>query len=181
VFHVELRQFPHVARAFNLDRQQLHTRILAPWVKGQLVELDDRHWTPQKAKLAIYEGPELRPDQIGMGRGWSAVTKSSTEVTERVLQELVAPTAELKQLVVERSATGPLPLQDVVMLVPDRAGGLRASNRLELAEQAVWELLHQKRVSLIAEGAVLPQDQWEATLLEWGSWTRPGLELGRFN
>ena len=53
MFHVELRQFPHVARAFNLSREQLFARILRPLAAGRPVELNDRRWSPEKAKLAI--------------------------------------------------------------------------------------------------------------------------------
>ena len=33
VFHVELRQFPHVARVFNLSREELDARFARPWVE----------------------------------------------------------------------------------------------------------------------------------------------------
>ena len=35
VFHVELRQFPHQARAFNLTREELDERILVPGLAGE--------------------------------------------------------------------------------------------------------------------------------------------------
>ena len=70
MFHLELRQFPHVARAFNLTREQLDASVLRPLVAGRLVRWDDRNWSPEKVKLAIYEGPELVIEEIGMGRGW---------------------------------------------------------------------------------------------------------------
>ena len=40
MFHVELRQFPHVARMFNLSREELEARILGPWLAGRELELD---------------------------------------------------------------------------------------------------------------------------------------------
>src|SRR5207302_4612588 len=57
VFHVELRQFPHQARAFNLTREQLDGQSLAPWISGAPTELDDRRWSLERAKLTIYERP----------------------------------------------------------------------------------------------------------------------------
>ena len=42
MFHVELRQFLHVARAFNLTREELDARILHPWVNGGSIALQDR-------------------------------------------------------------------------------------------------------------------------------------------
>jgi hypothetical protein len=62
VFHVELRQFPHVTRAFNLSEAELNAKVLVPWSEGQAVQMDDREWEPGKAKLTILEGPELHLD-----------------------------------------------------------------------------------------------------------------------
>ena len=87
MFHLELRQFPHVARVFNLTREDLDARFARPWVSGSTIEHDDRRWAPERAKLTIYEGPELRTDEIGMGRGWPTVGKTSQDVTETVLAE----------------------------------------------------------------------------------------------
>ncbi len=91
MFHVELRQFPHQTRAFNLTREQLDARILRPWVSDGAVELDDRRWSSERAKLTVYEGPELSPDQLGLGRGWANVTRAGEDVTARVLAERVSP------------------------------------------------------------------------------------------
>jgi glyoxylase I family protein len=86
VFHVELRQFPHTARAFNLSRERLHARILVPWVRGNSVELDQQTFAPERAKLTIYEGPELQTVDMGMGRGWQNVVRSGEDVTDRELR-----------------------------------------------------------------------------------------------
>jgi hypothetical protein len=75
VFHVELRRFPHVARAFNLPEDQLRVRIVLPWVRGLPVELDDRSFTPDRTRLTIYEGPQVAAEERGLGRGWSTVTR----------------------------------------------------------------------------------------------------------
>ena len=90
VFHVEVRQFPHVARSFNLSERELNAKVLAPWSRGEVVELGERRWTPDKAKLTIFEAPELRTDEIGMGRGWGNVTRQGQEVTERLLAAVQA-------------------------------------------------------------------------------------------
>src|SRR5205085_3967881 len=87
VFHVELRQFPHVARTFNLTREQLDGRITRRWVQGQQVELDDRRWAPERARIAIYEGRALAMEEIGLGRGWANVMRMGEAVTDRVLAE----------------------------------------------------------------------------------------------
>jgi catechol 2,3-dioxygenase-like lactoylglutathione lyase family enzyme len=91
VFHVELRQFPHTARAFNLTREQLHARFTGPWLKQEVVELDSQRFAPERANLTIYEGPRLETVDMGMGRGWQNVMRRGEDVTERELQAAAMP------------------------------------------------------------------------------------------
>lgn len=173
MFHVELRQFPHQTRAFNLTREELDARILGPWVSGGGVELDDRRWTSDRARLTIYEGPALTGDQLGLGRGWANVTREGEDATERLLAEAAhpPPVAELKRELVERSADGPLALGAVVDLAGERYPQSRVSERLALCEQAVWELLHEGAVQVTTAGAPVAREQWQALLLSWATWT----------
>ena len=87
MYHVELRQFPHVARAFNLERAELDGRFLRAWVAGTVIEHDDRRWAPERARLTVLEGPALRSEDLGLGRGWASVTRRCEDVTEAVLAE----------------------------------------------------------------------------------------------
>ncbi len=69
------------------DRFQPESRVArrqgaAPWAAGRPFDLSDHHLSPERAKLTIYKGPELKPEQMGMGRGWANVTRSGEEVTE---------------------------------------------------------------------------------------------------
>src|SRR2546423_8463753 len=122
MFHVELRQFPHVARAFNLTREELDGRITRRWVQGQMVELDDRRWAPERAKLTIYEGRALAVEEIGLGRGWANVTRTGQAVTDRVLAQvrhaIQSPPAleELKREVAGRAARAPVSMDEVLEL-----------------------------------------------------------------
>jgi hypothetical protein len=181
VFHVELRQFPHSARAFNLTAEELRASFLRPWVAGETLEWAERKWAPDRAKLAVYEGPELRPDELGMGRGWANAARSGEEVTERVLaeQDQAArggePLKVLKHTAADLCAEEPLSLAEVPRRAARLWPQLRASECLGLAEQAVWELLHERRVSLVSDRAgvqaPLAEDQWRAELLAWSSWS----------
>jgi hypothetical protein len=154
MFHVELRQFPHVARAFNLTRGQLDARVLAPLAVGRAVELDDRRWSPEKVKVTVYEGPELGVEEMGMGRGWGNATKGGENVTERVLAEAreaaASPPAleELKEALVTRAAGAPLGYEELLEIAGRLAGDLDANQRVGLAARAVWELLREGRVRL---------------------------------
>ena len=176
MFHVELRQFPHQARAFNLTREELDAKILRAWAAGVAVEYDDRRWPPDRAKLTIYEGPALRPDEMGLGRGWANVTRSGSDVTERLLADPGEGSSveELKRAILAACEGGAIALGQLVDLAGADRAGSRASERLERAEQAVWELLHQGRVSLLRHGAPVAREQWQPALLAWASWIDAG-------
>lgn len=175
MFHVELRRFPHVARAFNLTEEELHARIVVPWAKGAPVELQDRRFTPDRARLTVYEAPELAAEERGLGRGWSAITRDGEDVTARVLEvagELVPRGSELKRALL--ASPEPISLPRAVAL----AGGWgRPSERLAVAEQAVWELLHEGHVALRRSGENVPTDEWESLLLRWEAWVDPEIQL----
>lgn len=154
MFHVELRQFPHVARAFNLSREELDARILRPLASGTAVQWNDRRWAPDKVKVAIYEGPELAVEEIGMGRGWGNATKDGENVTERLLREarrqVESPPAldELKRAIVDRCSGSPLRYEQLLALAAEVARGASANETVGLASRAVWELLQDGRLSL---------------------------------
>jgi hypothetical protein len=183
VFHVELRQFPHQARAFNLTRSELVARIVGPWVSGAAVELDDRRWSPERARLTIYEGPELAGDQLGLGRGWANVTRDGEDVTARLLDEAAKAPAvavvDFKREVVERCAGAPLALGFVLQLAAERYPQARVSERLALCEQALWELLHEGRVRLVRAGAPVARDEWQGALLSWEAWRGEDVAVAR--
>jgi hypothetical protein len=185
VFHLELRHFPTTARVFNLSAEELHRRVLEPWIAGETFEQDERRWDPEKTKLTIYEGPALRSDEIGMGRGWGNVTRTGQEVTDGVLEaarQQSAPSVrqqairELKGQLVERVTGRELGFPEVVALAADGRTGWRASDLLAVAEQAVWELLHEGRVAMTRDGAApVPKPEWEGIVLAWATWaTDPG-------
>ena len=175
MFHVELRQFPHQARAFNLSREELDAQILEPWVTGAPIQLQDRRWTSEKAKLTVLEGAELRPDEIGMGRGWNNATKGGQDVTANLLEELrhslQAPADELKQAIVAACSGSPIALAQVVAVAAAREPQRRPSELLGAAEQGVWELLHAGRLRLLRHGEEVPRERWQPVLLSWSSWT----------
>ena len=179
MFHVELRHFPHVARAFNLTEEELRRRFVDPWARKETVELDEQRFSPEKTRLTIYEAPQLRPDQIGMGRGWANVTRSGEDVTERVFGDTIAPRSaveKLKDEVASRCAVGPVGIGDVLSMADAELPGRRVSERVALAEECVWELLHQGRASMVSAGDpgdTLAVELWQPILLSWETWTEP--------
>jgi hypothetical protein len=188
VFHVELRQFPHAARAFNLTRAELDQRFVRPWVEGAPIEHEDRRWSPEKARLTIYEGPRLATEDMGMGRGWGNVTKSGQDVTGRLLSEAqgaVTATGEeserFKEEVLAGCAVKPQPLHALLLLANERYPQWRISERMAIAERAAWELLHQERVALVDAGRAVPRGQWQARILTWESWFGQDVVLTRLD
>jgi hypothetical protein len=179
VFHVELRQFPHLARAFNLSREEVDLRFARPWVTGTEIEHDDRQWAPGKAKLTIYEGPELGLEELGLGRGWGAVGKSGQEVTEAILAQAQRgaegrSTIEVVKAAVRGAARTPLGFVEVIGLIVTEYPAWRPSEQLAMAEQAVWELLHQGRLALRGPGGPIDSERWSEVLLRWETWTGDG-------
>lgn len=189
MFHVELRQFPHQTRAFNLTRDELDARVLRPWTAGEPVALNDRRWSPDRATLAIYEGPLLGVAEMGLGRGWANVTRSGEDVTRRVLAEterLLAearggteglPSADdFKAEIAARSAAGAIPVAGLVELAGEWYPGSRVSERIALCERVLWELLHSVPVTLTRDGEPVPAYEWQALLLAWTTWSEGGAE-----
>jgi hypothetical protein len=178
VFHVELRQFPNVARAFNLTEAELEERVLANWVADRTIAFEERTWSPEKARLTIYEGPRLPPEEMGVGRGWGNVTRSSQDVTEAVVaraRQATGPGAAVeafKDELVERVAAQPMSLEQVLSFAAVQNPGRRVSEQLALAEQSVWELLYQRRIAIARDDEVVPEDEWQMLLLTLSTWTR---------
>ena len=175
MFHLELRQFPHVARAFNLDREQLDARFARPWASGTVVRFEDRAWNPEKGRLTVYEGPEVRPEEMGMGRGWATVTKTSSDVTETIMAEAARSTetrsaVETFKAIVRGAARTPISFSEVIGLAAAEHPGHRASECLAMAERAVWELLHQGRLAISVDGSDAAPEAWEAIVLRWETW-----------
>jgi hypothetical protein len=179
VYHLELRQFPHVARVFNLSRQELDARFARPWVSGTVIEHEDRRWAPDRARLTIFDGPELRPDEIGMGRGWATVGKTSQEVTETVLAETqrgaeASSAVQTFKTMLQTAAATPIGFGDVMELAVRVYPQWRASERLALAEEAVWEMLHHRQLVLTGADGPVAAERWQPILLSWSTWTEAG-------
>jgi hypothetical protein len=184
MYHLELRQFPHVGRIFNLSREEVDTRFVRPWIGGVMVEHDDRRWAPERTRLKILEGPELRADELGLGRGWAIASKNCTDVTDAVIAQArrgaeARPELEALKSAVHEVAAHPISFQDVMALAAAGHPNWRASEQLGLAEQAVWEMLHQGQLAMIVSGELVPRERWQPVVLSWASWAGAGDEAIR--
>jgi hypothetical protein len=177
-YHVELKSFPHVARAFNLERATLDTQFVRPFVAGEPIEYDDRRWPAEKTKLTVFEAAELDASERGLGRGWGEVTRSGRNVTAEVLAEIhrgadARPELTALQAAIAEVASGRegIGLPDAIALAAAAQPGWRASEQLSLAEQAVWEMLHRGRLEMIGtDGAPVAADGWQPVVLSWAQW-----------
>jgi hypothetical protein len=186
VFHFELRSGIHVAHAFNLSRADLERAVLGDWCRGVEVAFGDRRWNPDRAQLKVYEGRPLHGPDLSFGRGWTNAVKHGEDVTDRLLGSGTpapgtAPSPALDALrreILAQCRTAPIAVHEVLWLTnrwyPDR----RASERLALAEAAVWGLLHEAVVGLRQivpqrPDAPVPRADWEAILLDWRTWADP--------
>ena len=179
VFHLELRQFPHVARVFNLSREELDARFVRLWAGGTTIRYEDQAYLPDRGQIRIFEGPEIRREEMGMGRGWANVGRTCQEVTETVLAgaERGAESrsgVETFKLVLRGAARTPMTFAEVMALAAGEHPGRRASECLAMAEQAVWELLHQGRLTLVTAGGPAAPEAWEAIVLDWATWIEAG-------
>jgi hypothetical protein len=175
MYHLELRQFPHVTRVFNLNRDELESRFIRPWVDGTVIEHEDRRWAPERSRIKILEGPELRADELGMGRGWASASRGGTDVTEAVIAQArrgaeARPEVEALKSAIAEVAAAPIGFQDVMALAAAAHPHWRASQQLELAEQTVWEMLHQNRLVMTVAGAAVARARWQPVVLSWATW-----------
>jgi hypothetical protein len=104
-FHVEIRRSVHLARAFNVDPEQLRQKVLDPWLRGKPIVLDERRWDPRESSLRIIEGPELAPTDLSMGRGWQRAERFGEDVTRSLLAAAAAPEPFPVAVLAETDAT----------------------------------------------------------------------------
>ena len=178
MYHVQLRESVHVVRAFNLTAEEVRNRYLSLLAAGSPFMLEGHEWEPRKTRLLIYEGPELRPDQIAMGRGWPTVERSGTDVTKELLAqppttsagERVPEVDQLKERLIGRLSADEIELSEILRMVAGLMPGHRVSEQLAATEQAVWELLHQGQAQLQEHGVVVAKESWQHTLLAVDTW-----------
>ena len=84
MYHFELRKFPHTVSRFNQNEQEVQA-LAARWVNEEWIEVAERKWNVNEAKLTVLEGPELSLQEVAMNRGWRNAMRRSEDVTERVL------------------------------------------------------------------------------------------------
>jgi hypothetical protein len=167
MFHVEMRMGMQVVREFNLTEERLWLEFLAPLMDDRPFVVEDHEYIPQETRLKVFEGDELRLDQLGMGRGWQNVERAYTDVTERVLARARehtaagtrppepaagahAPAAELlRERLIGRLSAGPITAAEILSTAIELMPGSAEPALLDVAQRAVWALL-ERDVAMLA-------------------------------
>lgn len=162
-----------VVREFNLNEQRLWSTFLAPLMAGREFVIEGHEFVPRQTRLKVFEGPQLRPDQLGMGRGWQNVERSAVDVTERVLTRARehsaaaapgpdAPSATvsvetaaadlLRERLIGRLSAGPIAAGEVLAAAAELMPDSGEAQRLEAARQVCWALLERDVAQLAPSG-----------------------------
>jgi hypothetical protein len=95
------------------------------------------------------------------------------------IAEASGEAAAFKDVVRAQCASDRLAIHQVMWLANSRHPEWRVSERLALAERAVWELLHEGGLTMLkrvpGEGGpeypVADRSQWQPVLLAWATWS----------
>ena len=165
-----MRSGMQLVREFNLSDRRLWVEFLAPLMADHDFTLEGHEFIPRQTRLKVYEGPELRPDQLGMGRGWQNVERSAEDVTARVLARArehaaAATTATaaaasagsaaadlLRERLIGRISAGPIAAQEILSIASELMPDAGEAARLEASRQAVWALLQRELAQLTPSG-----------------------------
>jgi hypothetical protein len=85
-FHVEVSSGHQHARLFNVDKTELRSVVLEPWVAGLPFEFGEHEWDPRESRLTVLEGPEMEGPDLAFGQGWSNAQRSAEDVTRPMLE-----------------------------------------------------------------------------------------------
>jgi hypothetical protein len=111
-FHVEIAAGFQHARVFNLERDEVAAKVIAPWLENRVIEMGDHEWEPRESSLRILEGPRMETTDLSFGQGWANAERASENVTRELLAQ--APRPALPDAFVIETATPEAVAADVV-------------------------------------------------------------------
>lgn len=85
MLHIELNEGRETVWRYNLSQEDLYATVLAPWKRGESIELGERRWRPGETRITVLDGPHLPPGLLTMGRGWTNAKRQGRDVTREVL------------------------------------------------------------------------------------------------
>lgn len=160
MYHLEIRQFPHNVCRFNLTEREL-LPIAVPWAREEWVELGERKWNVNQAKLTIIEGPQLSMPQLAMGRGWRNAQRQGQDVTERVLETLKQAPGPSAQAAGTSAPVAQAAAEEPTARTATEDGGEAAASAGGRADlQLLADSLGLEILALLDEGPVSPHRVW---------------------
>ncbi len=193
-YHVQLQRGHHVARAFNLELDELRRQILLPWVANRRIELGDKGFKPEDSKIIVLEGPRLESPDLAMSQGWTNAQRKGTPVTRELLDSTpVLEGAAAAQAMLGGGSGAMLPAAaerpTVAMLAesPEAASAARELLARLGLPSAAWAPLRAAIITRQTGGTTLPAavmvalDAGGVTTagdIDW--WLDVGLALGAF-
>lgn len=162
-----------VVREFNLSNERLWLDFLAPLMADQDFSVEGHDFTPRKTRLKVYEGPQLRPDQLALGRGWQNVERTAGDVTERVLEQARRHTGQaaaaeprqaspsepasagadlVRERLLGRIAGGPVAAEEILAIAGELMPQATDLERREAAQRGAWALLERGAAQLTPSG-----------------------------
>lgn len=100
-FHIEISSAVNRARAFDLGEEELHGRVLEPWVAGIAFDFEGSRWHPRESRLAILAAPALGRPPDDPTRDWLTVLQRGEDVTRRLLETAERQAPEQAALAIE--------------------------------------------------------------------------------
>jgi hypothetical protein len=90
-FHVEISAGYQHARVFNLNRADVVSKVIEPWLENRTIEMGDHEWLPRDSSLVILEGPRMETVDLSFGQGWANAERASKAVTREILSQAPPP------------------------------------------------------------------------------------------
>lgn len=97
MYHLEIRQGTQVARRYNMTGPELDSTFLAPLMADREFSFGGHIWSPRRVRVKIYEGSELKDNQLALGLAWQNVERGSSDVTEDILARAREAAARQRQ------------------------------------------------------------------------------------
>jgi hypothetical protein len=183
MYHVELRETIHNTHLFNLEAEDLETRIVAPWLRGKVLDVGERKWVPDRTRLTILEGPQLSLGELGLGRGWNNAVRRGNDVTAEMIDSARGrlPTAAAVPLrepdyehdLLALCASQPVSPLAAWKLADSLPGDPAPWQRLALADGTLRQLVIDGKIEFVAasgEAAALDGSAVDAALRSSEQW-----------
>ena len=144
-----------LVRQFNLSEAELWRRFIAPLMAGRDFTYEGHEFIPTRTRITILDGPNLRADQLALGRGWQNAQRLGRDVTEALLATArqrtqnsaataaSAPVEILRERLIGRLCAGPVAAGEIAALAAELMPSSGEDDRRMAAQRAAWMLIER--------------------------------------